>query len=57
MDNETARQIGNLVVVTVAKEMRDKTENNYDLSDYVEDFEGTQEELNISLIKMAAKLL
>lgn len=57
MDNETARQIGNLVVATVANDMKRTSENNYDISDYIEDFEGTQEEINIALIKAAAKLL
>ena len=52
-----SKEIGNLVLVTVENDMRKNTQNNYTLSDYVSDFEGTRTELNVALIKMAAKLL
>ncbi len=57
MDIFNSENIGKLVLVTVENDMRKSTENNYTLSDYVSDFEGTRTELNIALIKMAAKVL
>ena len=52
-----AGKIGSLILATVENYMRKETQNNYTLSDYVEDFEGSEEQLNIALIKMAAKEL
>lgn len=57
MDTLNTEDIGKLVLVTVENDMRKNTQNNYTLSDYVSDFEGTDMELNIALIKMAAKIL
>lgn len=57
MDIFNSEDIGKLVLVTVENDMRKSTENNYTLLDYVSDFEGTRTELNIALIKMAAKVL
>jgi len=52
-----SRQIGNLVIATVESDMRKNSAENYTLSDYIEDFEGTEAELNIALIKWAASTL
>lgn len=57
MDIFNSKDIGNLVLFTVENDMRKNSQNNYTLSDYVSDFEGTRTELNIALIKMAAKIL
>lgn len=50
-------EIGSRVVAAVENDMRKKSCNNYTLSDYINDFEGTQDELQIALIKMAAEVL
>jgi hypothetical protein len=52
-------EIGALVLRTVDKAFRDASAGNYDLQDYINDFlfQGTEEELEIALIKEAAKVL
>ena len=49
--------IGKIVIGTLNKIFTEQTEGNYNLNDYIYDFEGTQEELNIELIKIASKYL
>lgn len=53
----SSTNIGNLVIDTVSISMLQNTRGNYDLSDYVRDFDGTSEELDIDLIKLASKEL
>lgn len=57
MENKTSQQIGNIIVSTVANDMNKQSQGNYGINDYIEDFEGTEQELNITLIRMAAKVL
>lgn len=52
-----SENIGKIVIVTVAKNLEESTNGNYTISDFIEDFDGTEKELDIVLIKMAAKLL
>lgn len=51
------KSIGDCVCNTVNQDMLKKSEGNYSLSDYINDFEGTQYELDIALIKYAANIL
>ncbi len=47
--------IGKIVITTASKLFDESTHGNYSISDYVDDFEGTQEELIVALIKLASK--
>lgn len=51
------RNIGRIVLYAVDQNIKNKTGNNYDLNDFINDFSGTQEELDITLIKMAAEVI
>lgn len=57
MENKIVGKIGSLIIATVENDFRENTQNNYTLSDFIEDFEGTEEELHIALIKQAVTLL
>jgi len=57
MENKIAQQIGNMIISACENDSRKVTQNNYTLYDYIEDFEGTEQELNIALIKWAARIL
>ena len=58
MESKTLNQkTTELIMGSLNKEYSKKTGNNYGLDDYVTDFEGTDEELAVELIKQAAKIL
>lgn len=49
--------IGIRVINTIELAMLQNTRGNYSIKEYIRDFKGTPEELEIELIKLAAKEL
>jgi len=49
--------IGSIIVNAINQDFLNKTNGNFDINDYVNDYDGSQYELNVQLIKLAAKLL
>lgn len=52
-----SKQIGELVINKLSLSMLQNSRGTYDINNYIKDFNGTPEELNIELIKLASNEL
>ena len=55
MNNTLETNIGSFIIDTLSLSMMQNSRGKYDISNYIADFKGTQEELYIDLIKIISK--